>query len=77
VRGPNVFEAQHPLLEVKSALEEVAMVIGLQREVLERYDFQPSSLKALITDGTSCLWCASATTRRSIRRVCISPPRPG
>jgi glutamine amidotransferase len=59
-----VFEAQHPLLEVKSALEEVAMVIGLQREVLERYDFQPSSLNALITDGTKLLvvrFCDHAT----------------
>lgn len=64
MRGPNVFEGQHPLQEVKSALEEVAMVIGLQREVLERYDFQPSSLNALITDGTKLLvvrFCDHAT----------------
>jgi glutamine amidotransferase len=64
VRGPSVYEIQHPLKDVKAALEEaIKTVIQLQREVLEQAaqgdghvaDIEPSSLNVAITDGGQLL----------------------
>ncbi|KAJ7865618.1 N-terminal nucleophile aminohydrolase [Mycena olivaceomarginata] len=60
VHGPQVFEVQHPLEDVKAALEEaIATVIRLQREALAaaggEVEFEPSSLNVAITDGARLL----------------------
>ncbi|KAF8193590.1 N-terminal nucleophile aminohydrolase, partial [Mycena galopus ATCC 62051] len=61
VRGPQVFEVQHPLSDIKAALEEaIATVIRLQREALGAAGggapaFEPSSLNVAITDGSRLL----------------------
>jgi glutamine amidotransferase len=61
VHSPQVFEVQHPLGDVKAALEEaITTVIRLQREVLagggaDAAAFEPSSLNIAITDGARLL----------------------
>ncbi|KAJ7031821.1 N-terminal nucleophile aminohydrolase [Mycena alexandri] len=61
VHGPQVFEVQHPLSDVKAALEEaITTVIRLQREALAEGGagapaFEPSSLNVAITDGSRLL----------------------
>ncbi|KAJ7760697.1 N-terminal nucleophile aminohydrolase [Mycena maculata] len=61
VHGLEVFEVQHPLGDVKAALEEaITTVIRLQREALAEagnsaHQFEPSSLNVAVTDGARLL----------------------
>jgi len=61
VPAPQVFEVQHPLEDVKAALEEaIATAIRLQHEALSAAGgdapaFEPSSLNVAITDGARLL----------------------